>query len=197
MVPMFSKVLMITEGPTFSAKSEVPYALWETVCERMGKRTPERHTRGRRARRDGCSWKHQVAKETCCLRRIGFPGPSNVPSSTAGPNSLGALLHEWLGTAKELYLVRWETAFVKEGHNGGDIQFLAGSSDARSSLSPVSWVPNSRWTSELCLHTWEGIFLVCCCSWLNGSPEGDANYLFSVRNLFCLNYSNWRGLHHL
>lgn len=42
---MFSKVLMITDGPAFSAKSEVPYALCETVSERTGKRTQERHQR--------------------------------------------------------------------------------------------------------------------------------------------------------
>lgn len=42
MVLMLSKLLLITEGPAFSAKSEAPYSLCEIVSKRMGKE-PKRH----------------------------------------------------------------------------------------------------------------------------------------------------------
>lgn len=39
---------------------------------------------------------------------------SNMPSSTAGPNVLGAWFHMWLGSTKEMCCARWKIAFVED-----------------------------------------------------------------------------------
>lgn len=62
MVLMVSTLLLIKEGPAFSAKSEVPYTLSETSSKEW-EREPQKDTpREGSAQEDGCSQKRRLRR---------------------------------------------------------------------------------------------------------------------------------------